>query len=232
MSITNFNVKQGSSYYDIFDWYTIYGAKVSGSAVTSPVNNRLCIKVMGTTTILFPFNKIINFVAVGGGQSGFAGTQGGRGGGVVYGTFSSSDLLTINIGAGGGSSSGSSGGNTTIAGTNITITANGGPNSGSVLGSNVYTSTAALGGAGGTGFGQLGFAGTFISNLGIYSGGGGGSGDISGASSTPGGVAGGGTGANLSGPGGAGTPNTGGGGGGGSGSSVGIGGSGVVYLYV
>ena len=227
MSVSNYNVKQGSESYDIFDWYTIYGATVSVTAnvITSPINNRLCIKVIGSTTILIPLNKIINFVAVGGGQSGAS--NGGRGGGTIYGTLGTSDLLTITIGAGGA--------DTTITGTNISITAYAGPNSGLVSGTSVYSSTINLGGAGGTTFPNVGSDGPFISNLGIYGGGGGGGPDTSGGGAVgpPGGSAGGGSGGNIEGVSGvAGAPNTGGGGGANAGFGGGAGGSGVVYLYI
>jgi len=236
----NFNNNVDIILYNYFSKSTI---GTPANAIFGNINNRLCWKINGNTTFTpkFLYNTTINFVAVGGGANtpNANGVSGGRGGGVVYGTFNtlSSIPLTITIGAGGA--------DTIITGTNTNIYALAGGGSGSTSGANIVTSTAILGGAGGAagaiggGDGLAGGVGFFISNLGIYIAGGGGGGgaiDSSGGTGGTGGLGGGGTGGdgfrttvNCNG-----TVNTG-GGAGGNGLSPGyggVGGSGVVYFYL
>lgn len=227
-NLSKFNYIYLGTPFDImlFNYFSKAVIGTPGNATLNKINNRLCWKIINTTNFKFnfPYATTIYYVAIGGGQSGSA--NGGQGGGLIFGTFTSSDLLTIVIGAGGA--------NTTITGTNISITANAGPGLGSASGLQVGTYTAVTGGVGGTTY--TGGNGLFISNLGIYSGGGGGGQDSSSSGSGfAGGVAGGGTGGDYSSTSGtAGAPNTGGGGGAAAGGTggPGAGGSGVVYLYL
>jgi hypothetical protein len=249
MSLTGYNIKQGTTSFDLFDWYYINNAIIETPAnvTISPINNRLCLKVTGNTTITFPFNKTINFVAVGGGQGTVgsvttktSGVPGGIGGGVVTGMLQTSMILTIKIGLGGiagtvGTPS------TSIIGTNISVIANAGGSAtagstndldaGSlIVGTPYITPGGAIGSAGGSGGagspGLGGAIGISISDLNLYVAGGGGGGGSSNGSKNGGvcvGSGGDGGAGNASGtgvPGENGDANTGGGGGGAGGSST------------
>ena len=238
--MNSYKITYGETSYDIFDWFAIYNAIIlnTSNVIKSPINKILCLKIIGNTTILFPFNKMINYVAVGGGQSGFK--NGGYGGGYVYGSIVASVPLTITIGAGGA--------NTSITGTSISITALAGSSTGNGYtnqsGNTISINGGGRGGAGGSQSsyssqdGSSGTNGYYISSLGIYvcGGGGGGAGGgggyggnaIGGYGGNGGGSAGG-----SNGPGTSGIANTGGGGGGSVYQNGGAaGGSGVVYLFI
>ncbi len=223
---------------------------------STTINGRQCWEITGNTTIIsnlfFPVNKTIYFVAVGGGQNSIAIGNGGNGGGVVSGSFNITPTYTLTITIGASDMS------TTINGTNINITANGGSsiNAGSVIGSKIISSIVRNGGSGGIFNGNInGSIGSYIDDLGIYVAGGGGSFSVEGSnfysvsyfqyifSSGNGGIGGGGAGVsdgdlNVNG-----FPNTGGGGGCGYIRTYinnmyyyykfyGSGGSGIVYLYI
>lgn len=210
----------------------------------APINNRKCWEITGNTRITFnqsfPATQI-NFVAVGGGQNSNS-AAGGNGGGVVYGAFNISQNYTLTI------TIGSSDMQTTINGTDINITANGGSiNGGTVIGSKIISSTVKNGGHGASYSynnmkynGMEGFNGPLISDLSIYVAGGGGSnayytnsGFLSYYVISAGGAGGGGgydyitANVNVNG-----IPNTGGGAGGTTIGNMNFGGSGVVYLYI
>ena len=226
-NLSKFNYIYNGTPFDImlYNYFSKAFSIYENSATFNNISGRLCWKITSSTGILFNFpnNTTINFVAIGGGQTGNA-ENGGWGGGLVYGTFTSTNTyISIIIGDGNA--------NTSIYRSDFTVTAYAGPNSGTSSGA--VTATVNYGGAGGTSFPNNGYPGVFISNLGIYSGGGGGGPDTSGGGAPPGGAAGGGSGGNIAcSPGGNGAPNTGGGGGAGASSASGAGGSGVVYLYL
>jgi hypothetical protein len=221
----------------LYNYFSKASIGTPGNATFSKINNRLCWKIIGNTTVnvRFPNITTINFVAVGGGQTGFGNNNGdngigGRGGWVVTGQLLANGNSNLTIGIG------SSQVATTINYVSFSVTANAGNSgtAGSITGTGfVGTPTSSLGGAGGQGtllYPDVGGNGPFISDLGIYVAGGGGREGTSMGSA--GGLGGGGDGGDYwrAIRGSPGTPNTGGGGGGGGGG--GNGGSGVVYLYL
>lgn len=222
----NFNNNVDIILYNYFSTATI---GTPANAIFGNINNRLCWEITNTTTFTpkFSYKTTINFLAVGGGQSGNSFyTAGGYGGGVVYGTIYllNNNTLTISIG--------NSDNPTTITGGNINITANAGSSnnpSGLASGTDVISSNMVPSAAGGFTPIRNGSDGYYSSQLSLYVGGGGG---LSFNIGYPGGLGGGGAGGSGNIHGYNGISNTGGGGGGSDSSFPGLGGSGVVYFYL
>ena len=246
---------------DFFNTEINYNSLVTigtpSNAIYTVINNRKCWVITGITTFTFnqnfPIDQIINFVSVGAGEgNGYPHdipNKGGNGGGVVYGAFSITQNLILDISISPITNFESVGYFTNIIGTDINITSKDGiiinnlnQNldynnliNGSATGSKINSYTIINGGRGSPngeyGSPNDGENGPFISDLGIYVAGGGGGISFPSISGTTvaqygnGGAGGGGSNTSRFG-----TPNTGGGAFGGGGGA--FGGSGVVYLYI
>jgi len=213
-----------------------YGIVIGAGGTYNPGNN-------GNSGSVSTFSTITSAGGGGGGRSGSVGSNGGSGGG-----GGSSPPSAPGSAGGAGNTppvsppQGNNGG--TGAGPNSPITTDtrsgGGGGGGSAVGGNAVTGSYPGSGAGGPGGAGGDASPIFGSNPqpfygptnGIYSGGGGGSGRIPGASPAPGGTGGGGRGATPGVSAGAGFTNAGGGGGGGDGcgGAGGDGGSGIVLI--